>query len=258
MRPPLAVAGLAPVFIAACLMAAEPVVELSVKTDRPQATYAVDEPVTFVVTAKRAGQAADVDVVCTIDADGMPPTVIKPVTLRDGSGTVEGSLGEPGFLRCRVTHGSGAKPAATAMATAAIDPLKIRPSLPVPDDFDAFWQHHKARLAAVPPAPVLEPVKSPPGIECFDAEIGCVPKVLEVARYFDAMNLATRAKGEAVFEVGFLDPHCPPTSVYAAFNNWPGKKRIIDQPREGHRFAPGFADAAIAEHIKGSKVGTTP
>lgn len=97
-----------------------------------------------------------------------------------------------------------------------------------------------------------------PGLVPKDAAGQPDQKVLEVARYFDAMNLATRAKGEAVFEVGFLDPHCPPTSVYAAFNNWRGKKRIIDQPREGHRFAPGFADAAIAEHIKGSKVGTTP
>lgn len=430
MRQPLALVGLAPTVLAACLTAAEPAIELSVSTDRPHATYAVDEAVTFVVTAKRGGQPADIEVACTIDKDGMPPRVTEMVTMKDGSGTVRGSLAEPGFLRCRVTHGSGAKPSATATATAAVDPLKIRPSLPVPDDFDEFWRRHIARLAAVPMIPVLEPVKAPPGIECFDVEIPCVPprptvgyfarpagaaakslpallmvqragvfankpdepiavarkfnalvldinahglsnkpaafkevagtlgdypangrddrdrsyflgmylrllrgleflaaqpewdgttlivrgssqgggqaiaaagldprvtfiaagvpamcdhsgcaigrasgwpgmvpkdehgrpdaKVLEVARYFDAMNLATRATGEAVFEVGFLDPHCPPTSVYAAFNAWPGKKRIVDQPREGHRFAPGFADAAIADHISRSTARAAP
>ena len=84
------------------------------------------------------------------------------------------------------------------------------------------------------------------------------PKVLQEARYFDGMNLVTRAKGEAIFDVGFLDPHCRPTSVYAAYNNWPGTKRIVDRPQAGHRFAPDFGDATIAEHIARMKAGGGP
>jgi len=48
------------------------------------------------------------------------------------------------------------------------------------------------------------------------------------------MNLATRAKAEAIFSVGFIDITCPPTSVYAAYNNYPGKKQILNKPLMGH------------------------
>ncbi|MCL4192320.1 MAG: acetylxylan esterase, partial [Thermoguttaceae bacterium] len=77
-------------------------------------------------------------------------------------------------------------------------------------------------------------------------------KILEVARYFDAMNFATRAKAEAVVSVGFIDGTCPPTSVYAAYNNLPGKKQMTCEPLMGHTTFPSHqkaAAAAIAEHI---------
>jgi cephalosporin-C deacetylase-like acetyl esterase len=62
------------------------------------------------------------------------------------------------------------------MAGAGFDPLRIRPSLPVPNDFDAFWQAQKRRLARVPMTPTLAPVASPlAGIECFDVRVPCVP-----------------------------------------------------------------------------------
>jgi cephalosporin-C deacetylase-like acetyl esterase len=60
------------------------------------------------------------------------------------------------------------------------------------------------------------------------------PKVLQESRYFDCMNLATRAKAEAIFSVGFIDTTCPPTSVYATYNNYAGKKQILNKPLMGH------------------------
>ena len=53
------------------------------------------------------------------------------------------------------------------------------------------------------------------------------PKILQVARYFDSMNFATRTKAEAIVSVGLIDTVCPATSVYAAYNNLPGKKQMI-------------------------------
>ena len=50
--------------------------------------------------------------------------------------------------------------------------------------------------------------------------------MFKTARYFDAMNFAARCKAEAVFTAGFLDSTCPPTSVYAAYNNLRGPKQI--------------------------------
>ena len=415
----------------ACLQAAEPAVQLSVVTDRPDAIYSVGQQAKFVVTAKRGGQpAVDAEVLCTIDKDGMPPTTTKNLKLDKGIATIEGTLSEPGFLRCRMTYAGRGKPV-VAMAGAAFDPLKIPPSLPVPEDFDAFWAQQKARLAAVPMKPTLTPIKLPAdGAECFDVEISCVPprpvsgyfarprgaapkslpaillvhgagvrssslgstagsakrfnalamdinahgipngkpdafykalttgelrnypaagredreqcyflgmflrltralefltsqpewdgktlivrgtsqgggqsiaaagldprvtfiaagvpaicdhsghavgraagwpglvpdkggkpdpKILQVARYFDCLNFATRAKAEAIFSVGFIDTTCPATSVYAAFNNLPGKKQIVNETLMGHAVSPKFeraSDAAIAEHIAGKK-----
>ena len=78
------------------------------------------------------------------------------------------------------------------------------------------------------------------------------PKSLEVARYFDGMNFAARAKGAALFSVGFIDVTCPPTSVYAAYNNVPGAKRILNEPLMGHAAPANIQKAftkAIQEHV---------
>ena len=66
------------------------------------------------------------------------------------------------------------------------------------------------------------------------------------------MNFATRAKAEAILSVGLIDNVCPPTSVYAAYNNLPGKKQIVIEPLMGHSSSPkiqkAFA-AATVEHV---------
>ncbi|MGO8748389.1 MAG: acetylxylan esterase [Thermoguttaceae bacterium] len=416
------------VAFSASLLAAEPACKLSVVTDRPEAIYAVGEQAKFLVTLKTGDQpVTGAEVVCVLDKDGMPPATEKRLKLDRGIATIEGTLAEPGLLRCRVTCLGKDGQATTALAGAAFDPLKIPPSLPVPEDFDVFWSQQKARLAAVPMKATLTPVKATAaGIEGFDVQIPCVPprpvsgyfarpagagpksrpaillvhgagvgsssleaaaftakrfgalamdinahgipngkpeafytqwaagelrdypqsgredrekcyflgmflrltralefltsqpewdgktlivrgasqgggqaiaaagldprvtfiaaavpaicdhtghavgrvngwpqlvpdqagkpdpKILQVARYFDSMNFATRAKAEAIVSVGLIDTVCPATSVYAAYNNLPGKKQMIIEPLMGHALFPSFeraADAAVAEHI---------
>jgi cephalosporin-C deacetylase-like acetyl esterase len=58
-------------------------------------------------------------------------------------------------------------------------------------------------------------------------------KVLETSAYFDAVNFARKFKGKSLFGVGFLNPACPPTTVYAAINVLPGPKTIMMWPRQG-------------------------
>lgn len=38
--------------------------------------------------------------------------------------------------------------------------------------------------------------------------------------YFDGVNLARRAKAPALFSVGLMDPVCPPSTVFAAYNHY--------------------------------------
>ncbi|MCF6311452.1 MAG: acetylxylan esterase [Verrucomicrobiales bacterium] len=73
--------------------------------------------------------------------------------------------------------------------------------------------------------------------------------IAENARYYDAVNFASRYHGEAILSVGFIDRTCPPTSVYAAYNVLKGKKSIINKPAMGHA-APAPVSKAFYEALK--------
>ncbi|MFJ9100241.1 acetylxylan esterase [Streptomyces sp. NPDC102405] len=45
--------------------------------------------------------------------------------------------------------------------------------------------------------------------------------------YFDGVHFAARATVPALFSVGLMDPICPPSTVYAAFNRYAGEDRAI-------------------------------
>jgi len=62
------------------------------------------------------------------------------------------------------------------------------------------------------------------------------PAILEASRYVDNVNFATRCKAKvAIVSTGFVDGVCPPTSVYAAYNELPVKdKTMINIPGAGH------------------------
>jgi cephalosporin-C deacetylase-like acetyl esterase len=92
-----------------------------------------------------------------------------------GSLSISATLEEPGFLQCQVELKSAEQGDMAKLAGAAIDPLEIEPSLPAPEDFDAFWDAEKKKLAAIPPNIRLTPVKSPvAGVECFDVQADSV------------------------------------------------------------------------------------
>ena len=44
--------------------------------------------------------------------------------------------------------------------------------------------------------------------------------------YFDGVNFAARAVAPALFSVGLMDPNCPPSTVFAAFNHYSGTKQM--------------------------------
>ncbi len=60
-------------------------------------------------------------------------------------------------------------------------------------------------------------------------------EVIDTIAYYDAATFAKRINCPCILSTGFIDPYCPPTSVYAAFNNIPVKnKRIINNIYSGH------------------------
>jgi cephalosporin-C deacetylase len=51
-------------------------------------------------------------------------------------------------------------------------------------------------------------------------------QVFHTLSYFDGINFAARAQAETLFSVGLMDEICPPSTVYAAYNYYAGKKDI--------------------------------
>lgn len=145
-------------------------VVLTAAVDRAEALYQVGETVTFRIEGKVEGKPADgVEVDCVISKDGVEAEQVKQVTLKAGKAELTGTLKEPGFLRLQARVGK-----ASTMAAAGFDPLELKPSLPVPEDFDAFWKAQKEVLAAVPMRVKIAPVKSEEaGVELMDVKVDC-------------------------------------------------------------------------------------
>jgi len=154
---------------------AQATVPLIVKADRASAIYGQGETVTFTIElAAGASVAQDAELAWSISKDGVPPVEAGKVRLVNGKNSVTGRLSEPGFLLCRITGMAEGKPV-SALAGAGIDPLLIKPSMPAPEDFDAFWNEQKKKLAAVPMNPRLMAVaaKGATNAECFDVQADC-------------------------------------------------------------------------------------
>jgi cephalosporin-C deacetylase len=73
--------------------------------------------------------------------------------------------------------------------------------------------------------------------------------IAEASRYYDAVNFAARCHADAIVSVGFIDRTCPPTSVYAAYNQLKGDKSIINKPSMGHA-APSDIGSAFLDALK--------
>ncbi len=155
---------------AACGLADGATDTLHVATDRPDAVYKRGETVVFHVSAPQGWS-----VQYKLSKDGVGDLGSGTLDIGDQPADVKSSLDEPGVIRCEVTHAtSDSKKPVSAIAGAAIDTADIKPSLPVPEDFDAFWQKQKERLAAEPAQPVLTKVATTrPGVECYDVQINC-------------------------------------------------------------------------------------
>jgi len=64
--------------------------------------------------------------------------------------------------------------------------------------------------------------------------------VFSTLAYFDAARLVRQATAPALFSVALMDKICPPSTVYAAYNNYAGPKRIVEYPFNDHEGGMAF------------------
>ena len=165
-------------------------VQLIGTTDRSPIEYKAGDPMTFTITADLGGQpqpTGDYFIVWTRSGDDEKTDQGK-AKLSDGPVTVKTSIDRPGFVRVRafITDKNGKnlkkpikrwgrdeKRDVTLEAGAGADLAKITQTAPEPEDFDAFWQKQKARLAAVPLKYKMDKVSTKNGIDVYAVSIDC-------------------------------------------------------------------------------------
>jgi len=124
--------------------------QIQVRLDHPNWTYALDEPVKFRVTLVADDEpVGDVTVKYQVGLEMLPAEQKTAVVPAEGLTIDGGTLHEPGFLRCIVTAEVGGIKY-RSLATAGFAPENIRPTQAEPADFDAFWAAGKAALAQIP------------------------------------------------------------------------------------------------------------
>ena len=77
-----------------------------------------------------------------------------------------------------------------------------------------------------------------------------IETVFRTLSYFDGVNLAARARGQALFSVGLMDPICPPSTVFAAYNHYGGPKEIRIYPYNQHEGGGSFQTVEKLKFLK--------
>lgn len=147
------VASLLLIATTGCLLAQS---ALTVSCDQPTGVYPSGQEAVFTITRNDAAETSPAATV-KILRNNREVLVTKTVPGNKASQAIRFTPPTDGWYLCTVTlPGEEKKPAA---ATGVVfNPDALAPSMPAPDDFDAFWAAQKARLAAQKPAPVLAPL----------------------------------------------------------------------------------------------------
>ncbi len=64
--------------------------------------------------------------------------------------------------------------------------------------------------------------------------------VFNTLSYFDGVNFSARIKAKALFSVALMDLTCPPSTIYAAYNQLSGDKEIRVYPYNDHEGGSAF------------------
>lgn len=134
--------------------------EITVDATKAGGVYASGEKIVWHIGVQGTGAADIHEVTYVLKKGGLTEMGRGQLTLRENGADLETKLDEPGAILAEFSASLPGKPAITATAGAIVDPEKIAPSSPRPDDFDAFWKSKIEELKAVPTNPVLEPDKS--------------------------------------------------------------------------------------------------
>ena len=160
---------------------------LNLTTDRPDGIYRSGEAVRFLATLREGDKpVVGREIQYTITGDAGIAVMTGTVTSGEQPAPIILASSKPEFFRCEVSVKTDeTTQPTTASVGAGVEPEKITPAQPPPDDFDAFWSAQRRLIADHPATPTLTPVKSgDDAIEAFDVQIPDGPPGTNVSGYF--------------------------------------------------------------------------
>ncbi len=125
-------------------------VNLHLIPDHANALYSTGEKVKMKVIALDCGLMLErITVNYEVSKDLMPAHLSETISLKGNEATLNvGTLKEPGFLRVKANVIHDGK-SYTALSTVGFDTHLLKPSVSMPDDFEAFWQENLKELEKV-------------------------------------------------------------------------------------------------------------
>ncbi len=154
--------SISPLLLAATLLsAAPPSPSLRLSCVREDALFGAGEDVTFDIEAFFGGAPTSIPVRVAASWPGCTGLVevAEVRTGNDGGARVSYSPKAPGWVYVEATPAVAGRQPVKVRAGAIYRPTDIRPALPPPDDFRAFWDAALADLAKVPIKAKLTPVE---------------------------------------------------------------------------------------------------
>jgi cephalosporin-C deacetylase len=85
--------------------------------------------------------------------------------------------------------------------------------------------------------------------EFLNQNVDLIPQALDTLRYIDCALLARRITAECLLSVGLMDDICPPSTVFAAYNEITSAKDIAVYPYSGHSVPYAHAERQL-RHLR--------
>ncbi|THA66606.1 acetylxylan esterase [Streptomyces sp. A0958] len=152
-----------------------------------------------------------------------PETYYYRRVFTDAVRAVEVARSHPSVDPARIVVNGASQGGGIAQAVAALSPHVKAAFVDVP-----FLTHYRRAVEITDKDPYQEIVRF------LATQHGAEAQVFRTLSYFDGVSFAARATVPALYSVALMDPICPPSTVFAAYNHWAGPKEIEVYPWNGH------------------------
>ncbi len=142
----------------------------------------------------------------------------------------------------RVGAAGGSQGGGLTLACAALEPRikRATPTFPFLCDYQRVWEMDQAKQAYDELAQFFrkhDPTHTRE--EHWFTRLG----------YIDVQHLADRIQAKVLMGTGLMDPVCPPSTQFAAYNKITSPKDVVIYPDFGHENLPGYLDRVFEFHM---------